>query len=346
MRKRLGCLIVIYLFTVKSGIVSSQENFLKAYTGICSMLSDSESLSFKKAVFLTENAYYDNTLDEEVFNKSIDYYVLISKTIINSGNIIYSETDKDKANAQCAVFLLMTDTIPIETNTGLSVHLPFQYNHEDFAGQKDWTNMFVSKMINTHEGNCHSLPYLYKMIMDELGQESYLALAPNHIYIKVQNKRTGWYNIELTCADFPTDAWLMASGYIHLDAIRNGIYMEALTPEQSVSLCLIDLAQGYNVKYGLGDGSFVLKCCDTALTHFPNNINALLFKAETLSALYKQAQNEGIKQSLFERMNELYPKIHELGYRKMPKGMYENWLKSLNTDEINQRAKPVIFINK
>ena len=55
------------------------------------------------------------------------------------------------------------------------------------------------------------------MIMDRLGEECWLALAPNHMYIKARNQRAGWYNIELTCADFPTDAWLTASGYIHLE---------------------------------------------------------------------------------------------------------------------------------
>ena len=43
--------------------------------------------------------------------------------------------------------------------------------------------------------NCHSLPYLYKIIMDELGYEWHLALAPNHMYIKTNNKKVGWYNI-------------------------------------------------------------------------------------------------------------------------------------------------------
>ena len=95
------------------------------------------------------------------------------------------------------------------------------------------------------------------MIMDELKQDAYLSLAPNHIYIKVQNKRAGWYNIELTCGDFPTDAWLMSSGYIHIDALRNGIYMDTLSSKQAVALCLVDLAHGYRAKFGLQNGSFM-----------------------------------------------------------------------------------------
>jgi len=193
--------------------------------------------------------------------------------------------------------------------------------------------------METNKGNCHSLPYLYKMIMDELGQESYLALAPNHIYIKVNNKKVGWYNIELTCADYPTDAWLMASGYIHLDAIRNSLYMDALNEQQSVALTLIDLAQGYQAKYGLQDGKFILQCCDTALKYFPNYINALLLKTETLTELYKQSPEP----ELMQQMSELVTKVHELGYRKMPNEMYLNWLGSLKTDNTEQRMKSVII---
>ena len=35
----------------------------------------------------------------------------------------------------------------------------------------------------------------------------------------------------------------MASGYIHTDAIRNGVYMKALNDKESIALCLVDLAQ-------------------------------------------------------------------------------------------------------
>jgi hypothetical protein len=198
------------------------------------MLTSKNTINFKKAVFITENAYYENQMDEKAFEDAIQIYTSICGGIMTSGNIVYSEKDVEKASAQCAVFVFMTDTIPIQTDEGIAVHTPFAYNFDDFAGQKEWSNMFVSTLMETKKGNCHSLPFLYKMIMDELGQEAYLSLSPNHIYIKAQNKRAGWYNIELTCGDFPTDAWLMASGYIHTDAIRNGIYMDTLSLKQSV----------------------------------------------------------------------------------------------------------------
>ena len=302
------------------------------------MLLNKDSLNFKEAVYMVENTYFNNALDKGLFDDAIITYKSICKGISQSGDITYAEKDKDIAMIQCAVFVFMTDTTSVLMDNNLIKDIPFSYNNNDFAGQKDWTNMFVSTAMQTKIGNCHSMPYLYKIIMDELGYKSYLALAPNHIYIKANNKKVGWYNIELTCGDFPTDAWYAASGYIHTDAIRNGIYMRALTDKEAVAMTLVDLAQGYQAKFGMEDGSFIIKCCDTALEHFPKYINAMLLKAEILTELYRQSNDE----ELFSQMTELYTKIHTLGYRKMPQQMYMNWVNSLSTEDRNQGIKAIL----
>lgn len=55
----------------------------------------------------------------------------------------------------------------------------------------------------------------------------------------------------------------MASGYVHLDAIRNGLYMDTLSTKQSIAYCLLDLAQGYQRKVGYENPDFVIRCCNT-----------------------------------------------------------------------------------
>ncbi len=115
---------------------------------------------------------------------------------------------------------------------------------------------FVINLLATQKGNCHSRPYLYKIIADELYLKTYFAYAPNHIYIKLFNAKNAWYNVELTSAEFPIDAWIMASGYIHLDAIQQGIYMDTIGNHKAIALCYLDLAQGYlhkstNIDYNL-----------------------------------------------------------------------------------------------
>jgi hypothetical protein len=49
---------------------------------------------------------------------------------------------------------------------------------------------------------------------------------------------------------FPIDAWLMASGFIHLSSIQNAIYMDTLSTKQSIAACMVDLAQGYEKAVG------------------------------------------------------------------------------------------------
>ena len=340
------CALIFSLLFVNawSQTKEQEHHYFDAYAQIEAMLLGKKALDFKEAVFITENAYYENQLNKSWFDNNIKFYTEICKMIIASGNILYREKDVDRASAQCAVFMFMTDTIPFFVGEEMIKTLPFDYNFDDFAGQKDWSNMFVATLMETNMGNCHSLPFLYKMIMGELGHDCYLALSPQHIYIKAYNNRVGWHNIELTCGNFPTDAWYISSSYIHLDALRSGIYMDTLSLKQSVALCLIDLAQGYQAKFGTGNGQFILQCCETALAHFPNYINALLLKAETLTALYRQSElSFGEDKGRFAQLNELYAHIHRLGYRKMPQNMYLNWINSMGIQSTNYRMKSLFI---
>lgn len=297
------------------------------------MLSGKVPLNLVKAVYCVEDAWYDDGLNEQLFKEQINKYADFCKAISLANPINYIGKDASSVNIQAAVFAFMTDSIPMKIGDSIVYHPPFQYNYADFAGEKDWSNMFVTTLMATGKGNCHSMPLLYKLIMDELGEKCWLSLAPNHMYIKARTQRSGWYNIELTTGDFPTDAWLMASGYIHLDAVRNGIYTDTLSLKQSVAMCLTDLGQGYIRKYGLGDGRFVEECCNMTLRHYPNYINALLIKAELLTDRYKQQEEKEstAAKALKSKLNDAYATIHRLGYRKMPEDMYRKWLNSMKT---------------
>lgn len=178
---------VIFIFATTNIFAQTKDNsyFVNAASKIENLLlqHNDTSLYFKKAVLCVESAYFENQINEQVFNDIINLYSDFCKDIIKSGNIVYTDKDKDVAMGQCAVYTFITDSVPLYVNEKLFIHPPFSYNNEDFAGQEDWSNMFVSTLMQTQKGNCHSLPYLYKIIMDELGYESHLALAPNHISI-------------------------------------------------------------------------------------------------------------------------------------------------------------------
>ena len=325
----------IPLFVFIAGLVKSQENrfYDEAFVTIDNMLHDKQKYSFKTAVLSVENAYYQGKLDTLEVGRKIKFMANFCKTILRNRDLTYNEVDKETVSKYAAIFSVICEETPILIDQDTIRYKPFSYDFEDVFGHKDLTNLFVSKLVTTQKGNCNSLPYLYKILAEEIGVEANLALAPNHMYIKHNIKSIGWYNTELTSGIFPQDAWLMASGFIHLNAIENGVYMKALDNRESLGLCLVDLANAYKRSFPENDGSFALKCAESALQISPNLITALLLRAETHKEQYlKMVKSDTKAKELLSSLNKEYNYIHKIGYRNMPEGMYLEWLVSLKTE--------------
>lgn len=352
---------IIILFLVNFHIFAQDRESLyqDAYKQLTEMLEDKRHISFKKAVFLVENAYLLGNLDTLQINNQIHFLKNLALKVKQNRKLKYFEKDNEKVSIFASLFSVMKDTIPMQNQYGNNfIHIPFTYDFNDVFGHQDWKNMFVSKLLDTHQGNCHSLPYLYKILAEELGvsKETHLALAPNHFYIKHHNIKNGWYNTELTSGIFPMDAWLMASGFIHLTAIQNGVFMKALNEKESIALCLVDLAQGYQ-KTELYDTDFVIKCADKALEYYPNYVNARILKTEAKGKKIKDILSsyntnfsdvlkfKETKKIFYEIQNEL-AQIHELGYRQMPEDMYLKWLVSLKKEKEKYSNKKINTFTK
>lgn len=204
--------------------------------------------------------------------------------------------------------------------------------------------MFVTKLINSHTGQCHSLPLLYLILCEKVGAEASLAFSPHHSYIKFKDRRNNWHNLELTQGRMTTDAFIVGSGFINAAAIKNKVYMEAQTKKQVIAHCLSDLAAGYVHKYGYDP--FVIQCVDSVLAYAPGNTSALAMKSnyhsirltytasqvgspppEILKAQYPQIYK------LLEERNAFYRRLDEIGYVEMPKDVYETWLNSVNQEK-------------
>jgi hypothetical protein len=272
-----------------------------------------------------------------------------AKIIENQTDLYYSERDKAQIQKNFAVFKLMSDTVRYYTDSLNYIETyPFTYDFDDFWGDYDWSQMFVTKLLRTGKGNCHSLPFLYKIIEEEIGGKAYLSMAPNHIYIKQQAKQGGWYNTELTSYQFPIDSWIMASGYIHLSAIQNGVYMDTLSTKQSLAVCLTDLAKGFERKFPI-DFEFTFKCVELALQYYPNYPNAMILKAETMKKQFLQmiskdrGQHESNSEArkIFDAMEKLYFQAHQIGYRMIPKEMYVSWIVDLKRHKEKYENKKI-----
>jgi hypothetical protein len=311
----------------------TRDGYERAYQELAKMLDGRYPLSFKRAVFLTENAYFDNGLSYQDFSGLIAALARDVKTVESQSapHFLYDQTDKQEVLHNAVLFKVLTERIEFVSGR---ISEPYRYDFEDFNGEQDWRNMFVSKLLVTHRGNCHSLPFLYKMVAEETGAQTWLALAPNHIYLKQHNLKDGWYNTELTSRRFPMDAWLMASGYVSKETIVSGIYMDTLSAKQNVVLCLVDLARGYERRAGTAAAEpFVLKCTELALQYFPHCINAQLLHAEALRRHYEHQRGAADAPQVFAAMEAAYTRIYKTGYREMPAHMYAAWLRSLETEK-------------
>lgn len=318
----------------------------KAYKEIEGMLEGWRPLNFKRAVFVTENAYYKDSLSYDAFNAKITGLANLCLAWMNTNPLTeYPFSDSLNMQKNAAIFHVIKDTIYLMDHVPISNS--YQYNFSDFSGSNHWENQFVSELLASGSGNCHSLPYLYKILANELGAQAWLSLAPSHIYLKHRSKKWGWYNTELTSGEFPSDAWIKASGYVTLEAIRNGIYMDTLGQKENIALCAFDLAKGYEAQTGNYADGFILKCCDLVLKHYPNHIGSVIMKAEVLKRNYSLIE-PGMKEvkTILAEMQRLYVLALELGYREMPAAMYYAWLNSAKegkqkfvSQEINRTFK-------
>ena len=126
------------------------------------LLEHNATGDFRQAVYIVENAYSDRPISETSYNTPI----LVLSTIVkewlkanSSAGYLYGDSLNVLRNY--AVFKILKDTMKLELPDGnIYKTVPFTYDFNDFEGRADWSNMFVSKLLRTHSGNCHKLPYL------------------------------------------------------------------------------------------------------------------------------------------------------------------------------------------
>ena len=316
----------------KTAAVCEDNHFNEAFHEIKTMLEGQTALDFKRAVFLVEWAYLEGKLDYSAFCRDIDRIAADLQAFVERKGLGHYKT-----SGNYALFEFFTKPHPMN---GFE---PFRYDFEDFYGKDDYQKLFVSKLLENHTGQCRSMPMLYKILSDEIGAESYLALGPNHLYIKHLDEQGKWVNIELTNGHFASDSWMISSMDISAESIRKGVYMKELNQKESVAFCLAELAMAYQHKYGYD--SLGLVATDLTLIHFPNCINALMHQANTLTqfglAYIKEhgRQRSAFLDSNYAAYQALETQMAALGYREMSADKYAAWVHSMEAERAQRMAQ-------
>lgn len=325
--------------------------YKSAFSELLKIAEGEKVFNIKEANFIVEDAYYENTGKIENFDKTIQQIVLF----LNCKMEEFGYERNSNLAKNLMLYRFFADTLVIQSKN--LHHLPIKYDFNDYRGEKDWSKMFVEKLLRTNTGQCHSLPLLYLILAKEIGAEAQLAYSPNHTYIKFKDDNGNWHNVELTNGMLTTDAFILQSGYIKAEALQNKIYMQPLTDQQLLSHCLSGMAQGYIKKYCYD--SFVEEVVDKSLELDPNNIHANMVKANYLTSRFGHIQNQlGINEQnyrqilgqypvakdIFIARNKQYAVLDNLGYEEMPGEAYEKWLNSLNEAKQMQESRQ-IFMN-
>lgn len=311
------------------------SNYYQAFDEINNMLDDKQPLNLGRAIFLVENAYYNNSLSYDDYQKTITDQIKICNEKIREEKL----NKESNLAKNMMLFRLISDTLkikPIGAERPIT-HYPIKYDLNDYKSEKHYDSHFVTKLMKSGTGQCMSMPLYYLVLAEKIGAKAYLSYAPHHSFIKIQDNDSTWYNLELTCNAVLSDAHYMNSGYIKAEAIRSRIYLEPLNKKEVVAQMLTELARGYYEKYGLDN--FYLNCANTAIKHSKNHLEPLIMKAIyeerltlTLAKLLQAPKPEMMQQKSpeaykhYENMQALYNQIDNLGYEKTPDAIYSTWL--------------------
>lgn len=327
----------------KQGALNFQKTFERLNQ------TDPNNYSVKDLNFMVENAYFEDAMDKDDFDEIITN---IGKFLFKKMDELGYDTNSNSAK-NFMIFQFFSERLALKDGTE---HLPFEYDFEDYMGNDDYSKMFVTKLLKTQTGQCHSMPLLYLIMAEELGAEAFLAYSPNHSYIRFLADNGKWFNIELTNGMFSTSSYILQSGFVKSEALLNKIYMQNLSDKELMAQFYTDLANGYIAKFGYD--SFVGNMASKALELYPNSISANMIKANFLTMEFEYVcQQAGINPKdnqdlqniryfpkIVEKLNAVnaqYATIDNLGYSHMPAEAYQDWLQSMKKQENMQESQRI-----
>ena len=334
------------------------------------MLAGKTPLNFERAIYLTENAWWNGHISYSDFRKAIEYgtkniQIIAARNVgkqpeqQTGQNNFWAALDEknradkgylERARLNAAIYKYMTDTNLFIDKSSMFIHYPYHYAIADPLGSNDWTNTQVSHLLQTHVGNCFAFVSLFKMYAERLYSDADICTAPGHVYITHKDEKGTQYNVEVASRAFPGTGTLSTLTHTTQTAIENDISLRQLNLKQSVALSLVYLAKGYEHTFKTTD-SFLVDCAALALQYDSLNLNAMLLQAEVLESNFiKDGKSVAQLQTTpaFKTYQQLLTKLYILGYREMPLAMKNLLVKGLMRDSVTRLAmknyapKPVV----
>lgn len=325
-----------------------KDYFRNAKALLEQMLHIPDEFNLRKAVFLMENAF-DPSIKWTDFNNRLNEMETHLKYFLQQEGI----NNDDALGKNMAIFRFFSDTLSVwhgdkERNI---VSYPLLYDFDDFWGRQDFTKTFVTKLINEGSGQCRSMPLLYLILAESLDTEAYLSLIPNHSYVKIRDEKGHLHNIELTNHAFVSDQFIMQSGFVKSEAVRNRSYMQALTREELIAHIIWELGHAFTRAFGYDH--FMIECNNTTLKYYPASIAAHqtneMYYGQLLERIKQEYRRHRIALSdinkdenaefVYIQVLGAQQEVDRLGWFPMPESMYESWLESVRKEAEKQKNK-------
>ena len=353
-------ILFIIIAITNTAIAQSTETnksyFISAKQDIENMLNGNEQPNYEQAIYIIENAFYENTLDKESFDVAMQNHITYIRKIVKANynfdtanskpTLLISkeqiEQQYKKALTNYAIYQYMTLNIGFVNSQTILFHKKYNYSYADPMASNNWTYTQVTTLNNTDNGNCFALASLFKILSNRLNSEASLCTAPSHIYISHKDNLGIDYNVELGSKNFVGAGTLSTLTHSSPKSIQNNIALRHLTEKQSVALCLVYLAKGYEHKFNNTTDDFILQCAETAIKYDDKNLNALLLKAEFLEnnlIAQQKTINSLQTQKGFQEYETLIVNLFNLGYREMPLQMKNQLIKGWSKDTITKLSK-------
>jgi len=161
----------------------------------------------------------------------------------------------------------------------------YQYDLSDPFG-KNINNKLLPIYMATHKGNCASMPLLFIILGQKLGIDVTASTAPNHLFVKYRDDQGKTYNLEATSDARPTrDEWVRQQSPMTDEALKNRVYMQALTKHETVVVMMGTLVEYYEQQ---GWQEKLIALSNLSLEYYPNYVADIVFEANAYYDLMQQ----------------------------------------------------------
>lgn len=308
----------------------------QAYQMIEDMLVGKRSVSLKDAEFAIENAFLAGHANKQAYDYTI---AAIVNNVLRDAAILRPKMPSDATAKNLALTLFFSEDRESNNYQHYTYDLQSLFNDGGLVGG------LVLSLLQTGKGTCRSLPYLYKIIAQEIEAPSYIACAPMHFYIKHQDNHGNWWCYETTRYNYLPEEYIFKLNHVSSEGVRTGLYAKPLTDKETLCLYLYDLCHFYEKQTGFYSNAFVRKCYTLGLRYFPTSTLRALEINDVKYQIDKElwllgGRNES-DYSRFPELNKRYQSLQHLRKNYDALGHYE-----YTSDEIRSNIQRIKEYNE